>query len=661
MSAVGRCLPLTHGIAAAREVAAGASLGDVSGLVWTEAAIGVAYAVAGLRTLPHPRARIAAQRRARRLLGSIAGVIPPVIRHNRNFRNYFIGQAISLLGDQITLIALPLTAVLALHATAAQMGTLTTIALVPNLIFSLHAGSWVDRRGGRTQVMLAADIGRGLLIADHPDRICARAPDVGAAVRRGVRLPACCRSSSTSPTAASSRRSSTRGLRRRELADARQPCVLVPGGDEHRWRSSSSSCAAPTRSRSTRCRFSGRRCSSGGSMRSTPRPARRARAAHGRGTLDPPQRDHPRRVAGRRDAQLLQLHLSSRCSCSTRPGSCTCSRLRSASSSAPPRSGRSRLRDHGARFETLRRRPGLPRRLLPLPGAADPGAARRRATLARPPLSLHSRVLLRHRPDAARHPRGHDQRRSIPRPLRSRVSGAFMVVNNGVRPIGTARRRRARHRDRPAADAVDRNGRRALRHVVPVAVADPLAARVSRRRRRNDEPARSSSTSGSTATRWRSRPRHADGRPSVRMVLLKCADERRLHLLHELRPRGRAASSPRTRTRRCSSTGPDLRCGSKGASSGSPRRSPTPTGRRGPPPPAGARPRRSSRSRSAPAPSSRRRSRRSPRSRRGPERWGGFRLVPDALRVLAPPRRPAARKAPFRARADGWEWLLLQP
>jgi ABC-2 type transport system permease protein len=47
MSLVGRCLPLTHGIAAAREVAGGASLGDVAGLVWTEAGIAVAYAVAG--------------------------------------------------------------------------------------------------------------------------------------------------------------------------------------------------------------------------------------------------------------------------------------------------------------------------------------------------------------------------------------------------------------------------------------------------------------------------------------------------------------------------------------------------------------------------------------------------------------------------------------
>jgi ABC-2 type transport system permease protein len=47
MSAVSRCLPLTHGIAAAREVAAGASFGHVASLVWTELGVGVCYAVAG--------------------------------------------------------------------------------------------------------------------------------------------------------------------------------------------------------------------------------------------------------------------------------------------------------------------------------------------------------------------------------------------------------------------------------------------------------------------------------------------------------------------------------------------------------------------------------------------------------------------------------------
>ena len=44
MQAIGRVLPLTHGIDAARQIAAGASLGHVSGLVWTEAGIGLFYA-----------------------------------------------------------------------------------------------------------------------------------------------------------------------------------------------------------------------------------------------------------------------------------------------------------------------------------------------------------------------------------------------------------------------------------------------------------------------------------------------------------------------------------------------------------------------------------------------------------------------------------------
>jgi MFS family permease len=95
-------------------------------------------------------------------------VLPPILRENKNFRRYFIGQSISMLGDQVSLIALPLTAVLALHATPAEIGALLTVSLIPNLIFSLHAGVWVDRRGRRREVMIATDIGRGLVIASVP-------------------------------------------------------------------------------------------------------------------------------------------------------------------------------------------------------------------------------------------------------------------------------------------------------------------------------------------------------------------------------------------------------------------------------------------------------------------------------------------------------------
>jgi ABC-2 type transport system permease protein len=45
MATIGSGLPLTHGIAAARDVAAGASLGNVSTLVWKEVAVGAAWAL----------------------------------------------------------------------------------------------------------------------------------------------------------------------------------------------------------------------------------------------------------------------------------------------------------------------------------------------------------------------------------------------------------------------------------------------------------------------------------------------------------------------------------------------------------------------------------------------------------------------------------------
>src|SRR5262249_61233558 len=47
MSAIGRCLPLTHGIIAARQIADGAGLGEVSGLLWTELGIAAVYAAVG--------------------------------------------------------------------------------------------------------------------------------------------------------------------------------------------------------------------------------------------------------------------------------------------------------------------------------------------------------------------------------------------------------------------------------------------------------------------------------------------------------------------------------------------------------------------------------------------------------------------------------------
>ncbi len=95
-------------------------------------------------------------------------LIPALLRESLEFRRFFLGQAISLVGDQVTLIALPLAAVLALDANAAEMGYLFAANLVPSLLFSLHAGAWVDRRGHRRRTMLVADLGRAGLLASVP-------------------------------------------------------------------------------------------------------------------------------------------------------------------------------------------------------------------------------------------------------------------------------------------------------------------------------------------------------------------------------------------------------------------------------------------------------------------------------------------------------------
>jgi MFS family permease len=95
-------------------------------------------------------------------------LVPPLLRDSPTFRRYWLGQAVSLVGDQVTLIALPLVAVLVLDANAAQMGYLVAAELLPNLLFSLHAGAWADRRARKRKIMIGTDIGRALLIASIP-------------------------------------------------------------------------------------------------------------------------------------------------------------------------------------------------------------------------------------------------------------------------------------------------------------------------------------------------------------------------------------------------------------------------------------------------------------------------------------------------------------
>ena len=70
-----------------------------------------------------------------------------------DFRRFWLAESLSLLGDQVTVIALPLTAVLVLDASAVEMGYLGAVALGPHLLLSLPAGVWLDRVARRRRVM----------------------------------------------------------------------------------------------------------------------------------------------------------------------------------------------------------------------------------------------------------------------------------------------------------------------------------------------------------------------------------------------------------------------------------------------------------------------------------------------------------------------------
>jgi MFS family permease len=105
--------------------------------------------------------------RTPRLRERVSATIPGLLL-DRAFRRYWNGQTVSMFGDQISSIVLPLIAVRTLHASPAQMGLLAALVWVPSLLFGLHAGAWVDRRGHRRGTMITADVARALLLASIP-------------------------------------------------------------------------------------------------------------------------------------------------------------------------------------------------------------------------------------------------------------------------------------------------------------------------------------------------------------------------------------------------------------------------------------------------------------------------------------------------------------
>ncbi|HEX8034681.1 MAG TPA: MFS transporter [Ktedonobacterales bacterium] len=93
--------------------------------------------------------------------------MPPSLWRHPAFMTLLTGQTISLIGSEVSALALPLTAVLVLNANPAQMGILRAVEYAPAALFGLFAGVWIDRIR-RRPVLIVTDLGRGLLLGSVP-------------------------------------------------------------------------------------------------------------------------------------------------------------------------------------------------------------------------------------------------------------------------------------------------------------------------------------------------------------------------------------------------------------------------------------------------------------------------------------------------------------
>lgn len=84
-----------------------------------------------------------------------------------DFRRFWVGQAVSQFGTAMTRVALPMVAVLALHADALAMGLLVATGSLGSFLTGLVTGVWVDRLPRRA-VLIVVDVLRALVLASIP-------------------------------------------------------------------------------------------------------------------------------------------------------------------------------------------------------------------------------------------------------------------------------------------------------------------------------------------------------------------------------------------------------------------------------------------------------------------------------------------------------------
>ncbi|MEA2661788.1 MAG: hypothetical protein QOH08_1360 [Chloroflexota bacterium] len=89
------------------------------------------------------------------------------LARNADFVKLWSGFTIAVIGSQVTVLALPLTAVLVLGAGATETGLLVAFRMAPSLVVGLFIGAWVDRLP-RRPILVLSDVGSALVIGSIP-------------------------------------------------------------------------------------------------------------------------------------------------------------------------------------------------------------------------------------------------------------------------------------------------------------------------------------------------------------------------------------------------------------------------------------------------------------------------------------------------------------
>jgi MFS family permease len=92
---------------------------------------------------------------------------PTDLLRDATYRRLWTSILISSFGAQVTLLALPLTAAVLMHAAPTQMGLLTAMEIVPMALFSLPTGVWLDRVR-KLPVYVVGELSISLAVATVP-------------------------------------------------------------------------------------------------------------------------------------------------------------------------------------------------------------------------------------------------------------------------------------------------------------------------------------------------------------------------------------------------------------------------------------------------------------------------------------------------------------